>query len=309
MTKSINVDGWFPSSDDVAEIDGYLEDRWLIRHVFDDGTHLELLEKVGRKRWKAFLSVVKTKNEKLVTDAMADFDIHALHVSQWRRSYILDQMAIAYAWMKRTGVDGDVMDVGCQNGVLLTYLASRFPNNFLGVDPSRKSVAFAKSQNAGLSNLSFEVGALPTTLDRKFDLILCNDVLHHLKDADQYAAVSSIFSSLNDGMAAIISTQTFEDHSWWDAIQPAMANHGISLVSAGRVGGCIHGGSGAWPAKWASTGVGVFQKTGSTQQVDPDELRKRVDFHWSNFFAPYANDPATAWSQKTLAYEGSRRSS
>ena len=96
MTKSINVDGWFPSSDDVAEIDGYLEDRWLIRHVFDDGTHLELLEKVGRKRWKAFLSVVKTKNEKLVTDAMADFDIHALHVSQWRRAYILDQMAIAY---------------------------------------------------------------------------------------------------------------------------------------------------------------------------------------------------------------------
>ena len=201
------------------------------------------------------------------------------------------------------------MDVGCQNGVLLTYLASRFPNDFLGVDPSRKSVAFAKSQNAGLSNLSFEADALPTAIDRKFDLILCNDVLHHLKAADQYAAVSSIFSSLNDGMAAIISTQTFEDHSWWDAIQSAMANHGISLVSAGRVGGCIHGGSGAWPAKWASTGVGVFQKTGSTQQVDPDELRKRVDFHWSNFFAPYANDPATPWSQKTLAYEGSRRSS
>lgn len=308
MVESINLDGWFPGFEDVADIDSYLVDDWDIRHITDWEHQLAAIEKMGRRKWKLFEATVKKKNEKLVTDAMVDFEIHAIHVSQWRRAYMLDQMAVALAWMKRAEVKGDVMDVGCQNGVLLTYLARRFPNRFVGVDPSKKSIAFAETRNADLPNLGFEVGALPADFDRKFDLIVCNDVLHHLKDAHQHAAIASIFSCLNDGKAAIISTQTFEDPSWWDAIHPAMADHGISLVAAGRVGGCIHGGSDAWPAEWMSTGIGIFQKTGRTERVDPDALRKRVDFHWSNFFAPYANDPSTPWSQKTLAYEGSRRS-
>ena len=238
---------------------------------------------------------------------MVDFDIHALHVSQCRRAYVLDQMAVTYACMKRNRTSGDVLDIGCQNGILLTFLARQFPNAFHGIDPSEKSIAFAQNRNEQLTNLGFEVGALPANFERKYDLIVCNDVLHHLKDADQYAAASSIFDSLNDGMVAIISTQTFENRSWWEAIQPAMSEHGVSLVAGGRVGGCIHGGSGSWPAEWASTGLGVFRKTGSIKPVDVDALVKMVDFHWANFFAAYANDPSTPWSQKTMAYEASRR--
>jgi 2-polyprenyl-3-methyl-5-hydroxy-6-metoxy-1,4-benzoquinol methylase len=308
MSESINLDCWFPSFTAIAEIDAYLIEEWRIGHIFDLESQVALMEKIGRKKWRNFQSLISKKSEKLVTDAMTDFDIHAIHVSQFRRAYVLDQMAVTFALMNRMGTSGDVLDIGCQNGVLLTYFARRFPNAFYGIDPSLKSIEFAQHRNEQLTNLVFEVGSLPASLDRKYDLIICNDVLHHLKGSDQNAAASSIFASLNDGMAAIISTQTFEDRSWWDAIQPAMSEHGISLVAGGRVGGCIHGGSGFLAAKWASSGLGVFQKSGITGSVDVDALVKRFNFYWADFFAPYANNPSIPWSQKTMAYEASRRS-
>lgn len=308
MIESLNLNGWYPSFADVAEIDAYLIEEWRIGHIYDWESQVELIEKMGRKKWRRFESLLSRNSEKLVTDAMTDFDIHALHVSQCRRAYVLDQMAVTFAWMNRVGTNGDVLDIGCQNGILLTYLAQRFPNRFYGIDPSTKSIAFARQRHERLTNLVFDVGSLPVALDRKYDLIICNDVLHHLNVSDQHAAASSIFTSLNDGMAAIIATQTFEDQSWWDAIQPAMSEHGILLVAGGRVGGCIHGGSGSWPAEWASSGIGIFQKLGNAEPMNSKGLRDRSDFYWANFFKPYANNPSTPWSQKTMAYEAARRS-
>lgn len=308
MIEIINLNGWYPNFMEVSDINRYMVEEWKVNYVLDSVSALEFFENIDQKKWEKLKNIAKKKSEKMMTEAMVDFEIHSIQVSQLRRAYIIDQTAVAYAWMKRASVNGDVLDIGCQNGISLTYLARCFPNNFHGIDPSENSIVFAQNRNKQISNLRFDVGELPKTIFGKYDLVLCNDVLHHLKDKDQCAAVGSIFSSLNDGMTAIISTHDFQDQSWWDAIQPAMSEHGISLIAAGMVGGCLSGGDGDIPANWASTGLGVFRKTGTTDPVDAEELKTAFSSHWTTFFAPYAIDASTHWPEKTMAYEASRRS-
>lgn len=101
MVESINLDNWFPDYQTMQEIDQYLVFEWGIEYFFSYDQFSDKYQRVGRKGWSSFERLCKKKNEKLVTDAMANFDIHALHVSQWRRSYVLDLVALIYEWMQR----------------------------------------------------------------------------------------------------------------------------------------------------------------------------------------------------------------
>lgn len=308
MVESINLDNWFPDYQTMQEIDQYLVSEWGIEYFLSYNQFGDKYQRVGRKGWSGFERLCKKKNEKLVTDAMANFDIHALHVSQWRRSYVLDLVALTYEWMQRKPIAGKVIDIGCQNGILLKFVAKKFSNQFFGIDPSSKAISAAKEQLSGIENVSLATNSLPLTLNEKFDLAICLDVLHHLDDKDQFAAVKSILELLDSGGSAIIATQTFEDADWWDAIQPALNETGCELVAAGRVGGAIRGGSDEVPADWSSSGVGIFQMTGrSAATTDAEGLRQKFDLYWGNFFAPYANLPTILWGEKTLGFEAAKR--
>lgn len=308
MVDSINLDNWFPDLQIMTEIDHYLVSEWGIEYLLLYEQCFEKMEKVGRARWRKFEKLCKEQKEKLVTDAMADFDMHALHVSQFRRHYVLDLTALVYEWMERNPTSGKILDVGCQNGVLVKFLAQRFANKFVGIDRSTKAIAAAKAQTADLENVSFEVASLPLSGNEKFDLALCLDVLHHLDGSHQYEAVRSILNSLSPRGFAIIATATFEDAEWWHAIQPALNEFGCELVAGGRVGGAQIGGDYAFDAHWSSSGVGIFQMTGNTSAVtDVAAIRKKFELYWGTFFAPYANLDNTPWHEKTLGFEAAHR--
>jgi 2-polyprenyl-3-methyl-5-hydroxy-6-metoxy-1,4-benzoquinol methylase len=292
----------------LSEIDRYLIDEWHIEYFFTHDQFMEKMEKVGWTHWQRFERICKKKNEKLVTDAMADFDIHSLHVSQWRRTYILDLIAISCYWMQRSSISGKVIDIGCQNGILLKFLAQKFPNEFKGIDPSSKAIEAATEQLKGLNNVELQIGKLPFHTEQKYDLALCLDVLHHLKPNQQFDAISSIFGCLNAGGSAIIATADFGDHKWWSTIQPALNEFGVELIAGGRVGGARCGGSIEVNAEWSVTGVGIFKMTDNRNAVvDCDALNNAHIFYWDNFFQHYANFPLTAWHEKTLSFEAAQR--
>ncbi|GAA3741970.1 2-polyprenyl-3-methyl-5-hydroxy-6-metoxy-1,4-benzoquinol methylase [Sphingorhabdus rigui] len=310
MVSNINLDCWFPKYDVLSEIDRYLIEDWHIEYLLTHEQILAKMKKVGLSRWQRFERLCKKKNEKLVTDAMADFDIHAFHVSDCRRTYILDLIALSFSWMQRSSVSGKVIDIGCQNGILLKFLAQKFANEFTGIDPSAKAIEAAKEQLKGLKNVELQIGKLPFETEQKYDLALCIDVLHHLKPDQQSNAISCIFGCLNAGGSAIISTADFHDHKWWSAIQPSLNEFGVELIAAGRVGGAQHGGTFEVKADWPVTGVGIFKMTENRNAVvDYDALNNAHTFYWDNFFQHYANFPLTPWHEKTLSFEAAQRKS
>ncbi len=74
-----------------------------------------------------------------------------------------------------------VLDVGCGQGSLLEELARRRPGvELAGVDISARAVELA---NRRLPDASFSVLDLTKgALDRRFDLVICSDVLEHIED-------------------------------------------------------------------------------------------------------------------------------
>lgn len=308
MVSNINLECWFPSYDVLSEIDRYLIDEWHIEYFLTHDQFMEKMGKVGRSRWQQFERICKKKNEKLVTDAMADFDIHALHVSQWRRTYILDLIALTFYWMQRSSPLGRVIDIGCQNGILLKFLAQKFTNEFTGIDPSARAIEAATEQLESLKNVELKVGKLPFETEQKYDLALCLDVLHHLKPEQQIDAISCIFHCLNAGGSAIIATPDFDDRKWWSAIQPSLNKFGVELIAAGRVGGARRGGPFEVKAEWSVTGVGIFKMTENhTDIIDCESLNNAHVFYWSQYFQHYADFPLTAWHEKTLGFEAAQR--
>ncbi len=94
-----------------------------------------------------------------------------------------------------------VLDVGCGEGVWRAPLRKLRPRlHYLGLDDSPYAVErYGRQRN--LHRLAF--GALAQQrFDRRFDLIVCADVLHYVGDAELRQGLSG-FSDLSHGMAFI----------------------------------------------------------------------------------------------------------
>ncbi|GGU74733.1 hypothetical protein GCM10010211_45800 [Streptomyces albospinus] len=78
----------------------------------------------------------------------------------------------------------EVLDAGCGTGSILLALARRYPRaRFTGVDACSRSLEIARrsAEWYGVSNVEFVHGSMPELgLPRRFDLVICCGVLHHL---------------------------------------------------------------------------------------------------------------------------------
>ena len=84
---------------------------------------------------------------------------------------------------EHTGRSPLVLDAGCGEGFVATYLAQRLPGlPLLGTDSRREAVAFAKTQNPPSTGwMVGDVSSLPLK-DESVPVVLCVEVLEHLDD-------------------------------------------------------------------------------------------------------------------------------
>lgn len=80
--------------------------------------------------------------------------------------------------------DWEVLDAGCGTGSILVALARRYPRaRFTGLDACGRSLDIARrcAKWYGVTNVDFVHGSMPElSLKRRFDLVVCCGVLHHL---------------------------------------------------------------------------------------------------------------------------------
>lgn len=100
-----------------------------------------------------------------------------------------------------------ILDIGCGTGAIDFYLAHK-GCRVTGVDISKNAIKMAilNSQNLGFkNNTDFFVGKFPNIkLSSKYDLIICSEVLEHLRD--DRGAVELMYKFLRKGGLLIASS-------------------------------------------------------------------------------------------------------
>lgn len=93
----------------------------------------------------------------------------------------------------------NVLDVGCGEGVWRAPLRALRPGiDYLGLDASEYAIArYGRSRNLRLARFG-DLAEL--RFERRFDLIVCSDVLHYLKAAEIVRGLSG-FDELLEGLA------------------------------------------------------------------------------------------------------------
>ena len=116
-----------------------------------------------------------------------------------------------------------VLEIGSGTGWLLAQLAAQFPSSeFTGIEPERSYVEFSKKR--GLANLHFVLGTAEEcgqVLKGPFDIILSNDVLHHVASLE--ATVRNMTSLARKGTR-------------WIAIEPNCLNPYTAARQASKAG-------------------------------------------------------------------------
>lgn len=105
--------------------------------------------------------------------------------------------------IKNKSLKGKILEVGCGDGSLLSIFKS-YTNRLYACDISEKAIQIAKIKFGDIAD--FTVGDLANPdlfKDEKFDVILCCEVLEHLKDDEN--VMKNLYSRLSPGGSLIIS--------------------------------------------------------------------------------------------------------
>lgn len=104
---------------------------------------------------------------------------------------------------------GDILDVGCGVGTLAFFL-SQFAHEVTGIDLSSRAITIAQKANTSIkaTNLDFKNEELKK-YTKKFDLILCTEVIEHIHDQDKF--LSLIYDNLKQDGRLFLTTQSSEN--------------------------------------------------------------------------------------------------
>ena len=127
--------------------------------------------------------------------------------SQWGWLYYRLRWAICPFRMMELFLpeQGTIIDVGCGEGVLATYVALVSQDRtVVGIDLDQRRVAVAQTAADGVSNLRFLHGRLEEHIPRTVDGIVMSDFLHHVPLEEQRTLLRLSFEHLTDGGVLLI---------------------------------------------------------------------------------------------------------
>jgi SAM-dependent methyltransferase len=150
----------------------------------------------------------------------SDYDLlRDCWLNQRRFLFIAERLA---GWGVSSGAT--VLELGSGTGWLLRRLAARFPSiAFVGLEPNPLYVDFSEARGRD-ENLRYVEGSVENAvslLDERFDVILSNDVLHHVES--EATAARQAFGVARPG-------------AHWLVIEPNWKNPYVFLGSARRRG-------------------------------------------------------------------------
>jgi 2-polyprenyl-3-methyl-5-hydroxy-6-metoxy-1,4-benzoquinol methylase len=114
-----------------------------------------------------------------------------------RLKFIVDSLA------KAIPAGGNILDVGCGNGVISRHLG-QFGYNVLGIDISQKTIEVARSKNK-LPNVRFDVISAEDLIaqGKQFDAVICSEVLEHLHQPE--ILLKTLYRSLKDDGTLVVT--------------------------------------------------------------------------------------------------------
>lgn len=140
---------------------------------------------------------------------------------------------------------GDVLDIGCGDGLLVEKLATKAAR-VIGLDPDARAINQAQRRLAETPNAQVVLGSFLTALEldgRSFDLITCVAALHHMP---LVAALEQMHAKLKPGGRLVIVGLS-ANKTAWDWIVSGVQVLPIRLLSKLRGESCYPGMSVARP--------------------------------------------------------------
>ncbi|WP_267641669.1 class I SAM-dependent methyltransferase [Haloarchaeobius amylolyticus] len=139
-------------------------------------------------------------------------------------------------FFERVGVPDTVADVGCGPALVDFELAPRYPDTaFYGYDVAPSVVESNREQaaEAGLSNLSFAVDALPDlAIDREFDLVYCMATLYFVDDVER--ALTELYDRVAPGGHLVFNYPNRYTRTWVHEETSGEKREAFGLVGAGE---------------------------------------------------------------------------
>ncbi len=112
---------------------------------------------------------------------------------------------------------GDILDLGCGNGIVANILSLGAPERKVyGVDLSVSRIEAASRISSGNPNLEFVAGDVNTVPFERFEIVTLIDLLHHMPYEEQAALLNKIYCKQNEGDLLII--KDLEKAPYWKYI-------------------------------------------------------------------------------------------
>jgi 2-polyprenyl-3-methyl-5-hydroxy-6-metoxy-1,4-benzoquinol methylase len=305
--RSEIVEIW-PDENTVRSIDAILRDKWLLDFQPDVeliGARYPEIEALVRRYDEAHERAIQKAGRSGDIDEREMFRLLAhpglfAFAAAARRHYILDGAALAIGVLRHFALGGPVLDAGCHIGVSTNIFGKLTTNKIVGLDPVGTAIDSAKKLSADLPNVEFVRGMLPWRSSMQFDLVLCQDVLHHVGQNSHPGIIASLGDLVREGGFIILSADDVIDQDWLNRNSPVLQKARLGYVDSD-----VLGGFGGNPAQFQAA-TAVLLRKGETTPI-PTDLATVSAREWDTHFKDFANSPGRSMREKTQAFERASR--
>lgn len=114
------------------------------------------------------------------------------------------RQALLKRHVKDVSSDSKVLDVGCGRGEFCRFFAETYGCETLGIDLSKRGIAYAQKQHPDLEFMAVPADALLPDYAGYFDLVFSSEVIEHLFDVGGY--LKAIHGLLKPGGSFVLTT-------------------------------------------------------------------------------------------------------